>query len=280
MVPILLCLNPESTPEKPMQFVQIRRIVLLISVAAIVGDASAERRRSANDQFELSREDVQRILGQGEAAANNTASGDGLRTNTVAGRGPIVQRPTRMHIAVVDRAGKLLGLRSMVDAWEGSADIAIAKARTAAFFSSDENALTSRIIGELSQVSMGQDGKLVTGPLWGIGASNQQGITGDKQTRNGLITFPGGVALYKNGHLIGGVGISGDGVDQDEAVAFGAAAGFEPGPNPVKLGYTAPKVPMMNNAPANSSAAQNAGNNAAPASAVPGASNAVTTQTR
>jgi uncharacterized protein GlcG (DUF336 family) len=182
-----------------------------------------------------------------------------------------------MHIAVVDRAGKLLGLRSMVDAWEGSADVAVAKARTAAFFSSDENALTSRIIGELSQVTTGRDGKLVTGPLWGIGTSNQQGITGDKQTRNGVITFPGGVALYKNGHLVGGVGISGDAVQQDEAVAFGAAAGFEPGPNPVKLGYTAPKVPMMSTAAAAGAGDAGAG---APASAVPGAGNGGTTETR
>src|SRR5262245_29533952 len=58
---------------------------------------------------------------------------------------------TRMHIAVVDRTGRLLGFKSMDDAWEGSRDIAIAKARTAAFFSSNQNALTSRTIGVLSQ---------------------------------------------------------------------------------------------------------------------------------
>src|SRR3712207_9340684 len=39
------------------------------------------------------------------------------------------------------------------------------------------------------------------------------------------ITFPGGVPLYKDGVLVGGVGVSGDGVGQDEAVAFAAAAG-------------------------------------------------------
>jgi len=116
----------------------------------------------------------------------------------------------------------------MPDAWAGSVDIAIAKARTAAFFSNDENALTSRIIGDLSQPG---------GSLWGIGDSNQIGITGGGEFRNGIITFPGGVALYKSGHLVGGVGVSGDGVDQDEAVAFAGAAGFLPGPSVAKLGY-------------------------------------------
>jgi uncharacterized protein GlcG (DUF336 family) len=222
--------------------------------------AQAERRRSStkSSDLELTREDVARILDQAEASANRTASGDGLRSNTVADRGPIVKRPTRMHLAVVDREGKLLGMRSMIDAWVGSADIAIAKARTAAFFSSDENALTSRIIGELSQLSPGENGKIATGPLWGIGNSNQQGITGSKEMRNGLITFPGGIALYKNGHLVGGIGVSGDAVDQDEAVAFGGAAGFEPGANAVKLGYKAPTVPAIEATPA-----------PAPASAVP-----------
>src|ERR1051326_5659083 len=73
---------------------------------------------------------------------------------------------TRMHIAIVDRAGRLLAFRSMDDAWEGSKDIAIAKARTAAFFSSNANALTSRTIGVLSQSHFPSLTDLA-GPLWG-----------------------------------------------------------------------------------------------------------------
>ena len=141
-----------------------------------------------------------------------------------------------MHIAVVARDGSLLTEFGMADAWVGSEDIAIAKARTAAFFSSDQNALTSRIVGELSQAH-NPDGNGGAGPLWGIGNSNQVGITGGPATRNGIITFPGGVALYRNGRLVGGIGVSGDGVDQDEAVAFAGAAGFLPGPGVAKLGY-------------------------------------------
>jgi uncharacterized protein GlcG (DUF336 family) len=130
----------------------------------------------------------------------------------------------------------------MSDAWVGSEDIAIAKGRTAAFFSSNENALTSRIIGVLSQAH-NPDGSGGAGPLWGIQNSNQIGITGNQSTRNGLITFPGGVPLYKDGQLVGGIGVSGDAVDQDEFVAFAGASGFQPGADVVKLGFVVPAVP-------------------------------------
>ncbi|HVF68595.1 MAG TPA: heme-binding protein [Pyrinomonadaceae bacterium] len=45
---------------------------------------------------------------------------------------------------------------------------------------------------------------------------------------NGLQIFPGSVPLYKNGELVGAVGISGDGVDQDDLIAAAGAQGFEP----------------------------------------------------
>jgi uncharacterized protein GlcG (DUF336 family) len=171
---------------------------------------------------------MDQIITQAVAGANATNS----PLRSIAG----TPRSTKMHIAVVARDGRLLRLYSMPDAWVGSIDIAIAKARTAAFFSSDENALTSRIVGVLSQAH-NPDGTGGAGPLWGIGNSNQIGISGSQEFRNGIITFPGGVALYKNGQLVAGVGVSGDGVDQDEAVAFAGAAGFLPGPGVAKLGY-------------------------------------------
>ncbi len=37
---------------------------------------------------------------------------------------------------------------------------------------------------------------------------------------NGLQIFPGGVPVYRGGQLVGGVGVSGDGVDQDDMIAF------------------------------------------------------------
>jgi uncharacterized protein GlcG (DUF336 family) len=47
---------------------------------------------------------------------------------------------------------------------------------------------------------------------------------------NGITIFPGGVPLYKDGTLAGAIGISGDGVDQDDLIAAAGAAGFEAPP--------------------------------------------------
>jgi uncharacterized protein GlcG (DUF336 family) len=46
--------------------------------------------------------------------------------------------------------------------------------------------------------------------------------------QNGITWFPGSSPLYKNGRLVGGVGVSGDGVEQNDQVSAAAAVGFEP----------------------------------------------------
>jgi uncharacterized protein GlcG (DUF336 family) len=48
--------------------------------------------------------------------------------------------------------------------------------------------------------------------------------------RNGITIFPGGIPLYKGGALAGAIGISGDGVDQDDLIAAAGSAGFEAPP--------------------------------------------------
>lgn len=45
---------------------------------------------------------------------------------------------------------------------------------------------------------------------------------------NGIQIFPGSVPLYRNGELVGGIGISGDGVDQDDLIAAAGAIGYAP----------------------------------------------------
>jgi len=45
--------------------------------------------------------------------------------------------------------------------------------------------------------------------------------------KSGIVFFPGSVGLFRNGVLVGGLGVSGDGVDQDDYVTAGGAAGFE-----------------------------------------------------
>ena len=44
--------------------------------------------------------------------------------------------------------------------------------------------------------------------------------TGSNRLANGLQIFPGSVPIYRRNVLVGGIGISGDGVDQDDMVAF------------------------------------------------------------
>src|SRR5262252_5559306 len=112
----------------------------VVAAALLVLPASM---RAQGGSAGLTPSDIGTIIHQAVEAANNESSP--LRST------PGVPRTTKMQIAVVARDGKLLALLTMPDAWVGSEDIAIAKARTATFFSSDENALTSRIIGVLSQ---------------------------------------------------------------------------------------------------------------------------------
>lgn len=107
---------------------------------------------------------------------------------------------TRMCIAVVDSGAELKAFVRMDDAWVGSVDIAIKKAKTACFFG-----MPTGQIGSLSQPG---------GPLYGIEHSN-----------GGLITFPGGLPIVNaQGILIGGIGVSGSTVENDHLVA---AAGVE-----------------------------------------------------
>jgi uncharacterized protein GlcG (DUF336 family) len=58
------------------------------------------------------------------------------------------------------------------------------------------------------------------------------GITGRCSTAiprlpNGITIFPGGIPLFKDGRLAGAIGISGDGVDQDDLIAAAGTQGFE-----------------------------------------------------
>ncbi len=107
---------------------------------------------------------------------------------------------TKMDIAVVDAGGNLKAFARMDDAWLGSIDIAMKKARTARYFD-----MNTGDIGGLSQPG---------GPLYQIEVSN-----------GGLITFPGGVPLRSaEGRVIGAVGVSGSTVENDHQVAQAGAA--------------------------------------------------------
>jgi uncharacterized protein GlcG (DUF336 family) len=47
---------------------------------------------------------------------------------------------------------------------------------------------------------------------------------------NGLQIFAGSLPLYKDGELVGAIGISGDGIDQDDIIASAGSVGFVPQP--------------------------------------------------
>lgn len=101
----------------------------------------------------------------------------------------------KMNIAVVDAGANLTAFIRMDDAWLGSIDIAIRKAKTARYFDMPT--------GDLGQAS--QPG----GSLYNIEHSN-----------GGLITFPGGIPILDaNGRVIGAIGVSGSTVENDHAVA-------------------------------------------------------------
>lgn len=102
---------------------------------------------------------------------------------------------TQMCIAIVDSGANLKAFFRMDDAWVGSIDISIKKAKTAVFFG-----MPTGEIGKLSQPG---------GSLYGI-----------EHSSDGLITFPGGLPIVdEDGVLVGAIGVSGSTVEHDEEVA-------------------------------------------------------------
>jgi uncharacterized protein GlcG (DUF336 family) len=101
----------------------------------------------------------------------------------------------KMNIAVVDAGANLTAFARMDDAWLGSLDISIKKAKTARYFD-----MPTGDLGKASQPG---------GPLFNIEVSN-----------GGLITFPGGIPIRDgSGKVIGAIGVSGSTVEDDHAVA-------------------------------------------------------------
>ena len=185
----------------------------------------------------LSAGDVKQILDNAEATANTTRAAIRLPLGSKA----------RMVIAVADLDGMIIGLRRMQDATVFSIDVAASKARNMVYFNS-----ASRTAADLNGVPMGT---AVTNrtigfgaqPLYppGIDSSNAgpffnlytmdlanpctQGFQSGPSNSNksGIVFFPGSAGLFRNGALAGGLGVSGDGVDQDDYVTSGGTKGFE-----------------------------------------------------
>ena len=197
----------------------------------------------------LTVDDVQRVVAQavGEAQA----------------------RGLRAHVAVVDRVGNVLAIFAMNGAsgttrvssglgvtggLEG-ADVptpaaAVSKAITAAYLSSNGNAFTTRTANQIIQAHFDPDeSQQPSGPLYGVQFSqlacsdvieSAAGTSfGPRPAPLGLAADPGGVPLYKNGVLVGGIGVEADnayGIDRvitdidaspEEAIAVAGSFRFE-----------------------------------------------------
>lgn len=109
----------------------------------------------------------------------------------------------RMNIAVVDAGANLKAFGRMDDAWLGSIDISMRKARTARYFDMQTSELSPII----------QPGE----SLYHLEFSN-----------GGLITFPGGIPLkLSDDTVIGAVGVSASTVENDQLVAEAGVQAFE-----------------------------------------------------
>jgi uncharacterized protein GlcG (DUF336 family) len=193
----------------------------------IVGDPAAG---SISGQARLSAREVMQIISA--AAARTIVTRAGIRL-------PAGQ-PAEVFIAVVNNPNVpgqppvVLGTFRTPDATVFSWDVAVQKARTALFFSSDTLALSTRTVGFLAQTFYppGIDGN-PAGPFNGLQERFSGPIISGSGPVNGnlpdgITIFPGGFPLYRNGVLIGAIGVSGDGVDQDDLIAASGTAGFQP----------------------------------------------------
>ncbi len=147
-------------------------------------------------------------------------------------------------IAVSDLDGKIIALYRMSDSTVFSVDVAVAKARNVIYFSSGalnpadlpgvpaNTAITNRTIGFGAQpyyppgINYTQPGPFFNLYAHDVANLCTQGSQAANPNQNGIVFFPGSAPLYRNGVLIGGLGVSGDGVDQDDFVTAAGAANF------------------------------------------------------
>lgn len=193
----------------------------------------------------LTQADVQQIITQCVNIAERTRAAIRFPTGSAAS----------IIATITDREGLILAHFRMQDSLTDAVDVVPAKARSVVYYSQPGGpaaadqwpgfpvnnttgvAISSRTLGFLSQPFYppsieGTD----PGPLFNLALQNQQPAQAERLGnsapspgyQNGLTFFPGAVPLYKNGQLVGGLGVSGDGVEQNDFIAGVGAEGFEP----------------------------------------------------
>lgn len=182
-----------------------------------------------NGQPRLSRSEVEGILTLAAQRCSIVRAGIRLPVGTRA----------KVFISVVNNpnaagvAPEVLGVFRVGEATMFSWDVSVQKARTAVFFSSKQMAMSCRAVGFLAQrfFPPGLDGR-PWGPLFGLQEAVSLKTTatdafpGNPNLPNGMTIFPGGFPLYRNGEIIGAIGVSGDGVDQDDIISASGCANF------------------------------------------------------
>jgi len=80
----------------------------------------------------------------------------------------------------------------------------------------------SRPIGQWSPFSTGLQSALILPDLAAAlsPADAPRGCAGNPKLANGVQIFPGSVPIYRGAVLVGGIGVSGDGIDQDDMISF------------------------------------------------------------
>jgi uncharacterized protein GlcG (DUF336 family) len=171
---------------------------------------------------------------------------DSARRTRAAIRLPL-NRFARMVIAVADVDGRILALYRMPDATVFSVDVAVAKSRNVVWFSSQGiggvvspgTAVSNRTIGFGAQpfYPSGIDSDAFDpeeGPWYRSLFVNDltnpctQGDQPRNANQNGVVFFAGSTPLYRGNQLIGGLGVSGDGIEQDDYVTYFAAGELLP----------------------------------------------------
>lgn len=202
----------------------------------------------------LQENEVATILSQAAARAKITRAGIRLpRGKSAQTFITVVNNP-----APKGKAPAILGTIRTPDATIFSWDVSAQKARTAVFFSNDTRAFSSRTVGFLSQQFYPPGiADTAPGPFYGLqekfsllpfeaptpvapGMVRVRNPLNEVQLArkdtlndpnpylpNGITIFPGGFPLYRNGVLIGAIGVSGDGIDQDDIIAAAGTVGFD-----------------------------------------------------
>jgi uncharacterized protein GlcG (DUF336 family) len=113
-----------------------------------------------------------------------------------------VQLNVHVNIAVLDTAANLKAFERMDNAFLGTIDLALKKAKTASLFR-----MSSEAVGQFLKPEAGTYGMV--------------------NTNGGLVGFAGGLPINKDNEIIGYIGVSGGAISEDLVIATAGASLFD-----------------------------------------------------